>query len=196
MQTQHKAYFEAIQKHPRLLVGQEVPKPGGEEGEMETLRDSSDAEEWQNAVKSILVEEVKDRASRAIEDSRDSLAVVHQSIEVFQNNADLMPRTKDFDKELADQFTKTAKPFEVRVDGKLRGWSVPVQGLIDNAREEITARRAANPTPPAAGTPAAPAAPVDGPQAGLTSQAGNSTDAADDWQSALFGTLGLPNLRI
>jgi hypothetical protein len=42
------------------LVGQEVPKIGGEG--METLRTSEDAKEWQEAVRSLLVAEIRDHA--------------------------------------------------------------------------------------------------------------------------------------
>jgi hypothetical protein len=169
----------------------------GKEG-METLRDTNDAREWQDAVKSILVDEVRDRAGRMLEENRDFLSTVHQSIELFQNNADLIPGTKDFDVDLANRFATFAKPYELRVDGKLQGYSVPVQPLIDQLREQVVAERAkatpAAASTPAAGGAAAPAKPAEPPQAGVQSKAGSSSEVEDF--STLFGTIGLPNLQI
>ena len=173
----------------------------GREG-METLRDTNDAREWQEAVKHILVSEVRDRASRAMDENADFLSTVHASIELFQNNADLIPGTKDFDVELANRFATLAAPYELRVDEKLQGYSVPVQPLINQLRTQIAAERSAKPPapaapPPAAGAPPAPPAapsPPDPPQAGIASKAG--AGSANEDFSTLFGTIGLPNLQI
>lgn len=193
MRTEHANYFEALEKHPRLLVGTQVPAIG-KEG-METLRDTSDAREWQDAVKSILVAEVRDRASRQMEESADFLSTVHASIELFQNNADLVPGTKGFDVELANRFASLAQPYELRVDGKLQGYSIPVQPIIDQLRTQVTAERAAKTPPVAAPTPATGGQPAaDPPQAGIPAKAGSGSDAEDF--SVLFGTIGLPNLQI
>ena len=215
LQTEHTKYFDAIKLHPRMLVGQEVPSINGEG--METLRDSKDAQDWQEAVKQLLLNEVNDRAARRSEDDREMMTVLHGSIELFQRNSDLVPGTREFDKDLANEFARMAKPYEVRVDGKLSGYSVPVQGIVDSLRKQLVERRSAAATPPAvapaapakrgapapqaaAGQPAAPAAGVasapvdDGPQAGIPSKAGASSESEDF--SALWGTLGLSNIRI
>lgn len=212
VKTEHAPYFEALEKHPRLLVGQQVPAVG-KEG-METIRDTDDAREWQEAVKGILVEEVKARAQQDMDDNADFLTTVHASIELFQNNADLVPGTKSFDTELAQRFTTLATPYELRVDGKLQGYSIPVQPIIDSLRSALTAERASKASAaPATGKTGAPAAPASGapasagqsapaqatsapepPQAGITSKAGSS-EAKEDF-STLFGTIGLPNLQI
>lgn len=200
MKTEHKQYFEALEKHPRLLAGTQVPAIGREG--METLRDAADAKEWQDAVKSILVQEVRDRAGREMEGSADFLNTVHASIELFQNNADLIPGTKGFDKDLANRFATLATPYELRVDGKLQGYSIPVQPIIDQLRSQIaterSAKAAASPATPAsaakAGAASTPAAPADPPQAGISSKAGSSSEVEDF--STLFGTIGLPNLKI
>lgn len=179
-----------------------MPKLDGSEG-MEVLRDAADAAEWQEAAKSLLVQEVRDRASKAIEDSSDLLTTVHQSIELFQNNADLIPGTKDFDVELANEFSELMKPYEARDDEKkLLGYSIPVQPIINKLRSDLAAKRAAKPEAPAApassndspGSPAqqAPAKQEDPPQAGISSKAGESSDK-DDF-STLFGTIS-PELR-
>lgn len=210
VQKDHPKYFEMLQKHPYMLAGQQVPKLDGSEG-METLRDAEHAKQWQEAVKHLLVEEVRDRTMKAVDNDREFIDTIHSSIKLFQDNNDLIPGTKDFDKELADRFVAIAKPYEVREDGKLRGFGIPVQPLIEQLRTQLHAERAAKtaagapaaastPAAPATGAPAAPAGgastatspAVDAPQAGITSKAGNS-DQQEDF-STLFGTIN-PELR-
>ena len=205
VRTEHPKYFEALTKHPRLLVGVEVPAIGREG--VETLRDSADAKEWQEAVKAVLSDEIRARAEKALDADAPMMETLHSSIELFQNNSDLVPGTRQFDRELADQVIKVAKPYELRVNGKLHGFTIPIQPLVDQMRTQIAASRAAakaQSAPPAA--PAAASAPAtartgvaqapaaEPPQAGIRSRAGTSSDQEDF--STLFGTLGLPNLRI
>ena len=182
-----------------MLVGKEVPSLTGPEGSTETLRDANDAREWQEAVKQLLTEEVRERATRSLEENKGILETVHQSIELFAQNKDLVPGTRQFDRQLADRFASMAKPYELRVEGKLHGFSIPVQPLIDSLRAQLVAERAAAPqtagAPAAAAPGKAPAKPADPPQAGIGTKAGSSSDDAEDF-STLFGTLGLPNLRI
>ena len=190
LETEYPKYFEALNKHPRLLVGTEVPSLRGEGAE--TLRDSGDAKEWQEAVRSILQDDLKRRVAARSDESQGFLRTVHSSIELFQNNSDLVPGTKQFDRELADEFIKLAKPYEVRNgDDKLIGFQIPVQPLIDSVRQRLAATRTAPP-------PAPPAPPVPEethqPQAGIPAKAGNSGEGAEDF-SALFSTLGLGGLR-
>lgn len=201
VKTEHANYFSALEKHPRLLVGTQVPAIGREG--METLRDTDDAREWQEAVKTILVDEVRARASKAMDDNADFLNTVHASIALFQENPDLVPGTTGFDQDLANRFATLMEPYELRVEGKLQGYSIPVQPIVGQLRAQLAAERVAStPTQPAAAaagaavsTPAAPASPpVDPPQAGIPSKAG-SGESGEDF-SALFGTLGLPNLQI
>lgn len=196
MRAQYGKYFEQLQKHPRQLVGQQVPSINGREG-METLRDSQDAADWQGAVKQLLTNELRDRASRMADADRQTMDVLHSSIGLFQNNSDLVPGTKQFNRELADQFGKIAKPYELRVDGKLQGWSIPVQPLIDQLRQQLAEQAKANPPTPAPTTKApAPTTKTPAPQRGLQSRAGASTEEED--YSTFFGTLGpqYRNLRI
>lgn len=198
VRTEHAPYFQALEQHPRLLVGRQVPAIG-KEGH-ETLRDTNDAREWQEAVKQLLAAEVRDRATRKMEESSDFLETVHSSIELFQNNTDLIPGTKDFDRELADRFATMAKPYELRPEGKLQGYSIPVQPLINQLRTQLKNERAVKPPAAApASTGKAPGAaagrpPAEPPQAGIPSKAGNSGEKED--YSTLFGTIGLPNFTI
>lgn len=199
MRKEHEQYFAALDKHPRLLVGTEVPAIGREG--TEKLKDTADAREWQEAVKSLLVDEVRARASKQMDESADFLQTVHASIDLFKNNTDLIPGTKDFDVELANRFAELAQPYELRVEGKLQGYSIPVQPIIEKLRAVVTAERAKNAAaapvtaaPAGEAAPAASPAAAEPPQAGVQSKAGSSSEV-DDF-STLFGTIGLPNLRI
>lgn len=185
-----------------MLVGTQVPALNGQEGEMETLRDAADAREWQEAVKMLLTDEVNERATKQMEENKGILDTVHAAIELFTNNKDLVPGTRQFDRQLADRFASMVKPYELRVEGKLHGYTIPVQPIIDQLRAQLTAERAAAPQTPA--KPAAtstgrqgssPRAAADPPQAGIESKAGSASGESEDF-STLFGTLGLPNLRI
>lgn len=168
----------------------------GREG-TETLKDSNDAREWQEAVKTVLVQEINSRAEESLSGSRDYLETVHGAIDLFKNNPDMIPGTPGFNRELADSFANMAAPYEVRIDGKLTGYSIPIQPIVDNLRSKqtATASAAAAPVLPA-GAPAGTRPPeaVEPPQAGIPSKAGSSTDKEDF--STLFGTIGLPNLQI
>ena len=194
-ETEYKQYFDALRKHPRMLVGQQVPAIGKEGREV--LRDSNDAKDWQDAVKQLLVDEINDRATRLAEGDREMLSVLHSSIELFQNNEDLVPGTKQFDADLANRFARLAQPYELRLEGKLNGYTIPVQPLINQIRTQLAAERASKPAAPAA--PSMPEKKTTTqenhqPQKGIPSRAGASTEEEDF--SVLFGTIGLPNLRI
>jgi hypothetical protein len=166
---------------------------------METLRDANDAREWQDAVKVLLTEEVRERATKSMEENEGILNTVHASIELFTKNPDLVPGTRQFDRQLADRLAGMLKPYELRVEGKLHGYTIPVQPLVESLRASLVAERAKAPAAagaPAAAAPAKPGAkPADPPQAGIGTKAGAASDGAEDF-STLFGTLGLPNLRI
>ena len=179
-----------------MLVGVEVPSLNGPEGSMETLRDADDAREWQEAVKVLLTEEVRERTAKAMDENKGILDTVHQSIELFAKNKDLVPGTRQFNRRLADRFASMVKPYELRVEGKLHGYTIPVQPLIDQLRTSLASETPAAPAaPPKAAATKTPARQADPPQAGIGSKAGSSSDDAEDF-STLFGTLGLPNLRI
>jgi hypothetical protein len=197
VRTEYANYFEAIEQHPRSLIGTEVPSINKEGTEV--LQDAEDAREWQDAVKHLLVADVRGRASRAMDEQADFIDTIHSSIDLFRNNRDLIPGTKDFNVDLANRFATMAQPYELRVDGKLHGYSIPVQPLIDQLRAQAAAKPAAGaastPAPAATTPPAAAPTPDPGqPQAGISSKAGAGTETEDF--STLFGTIGLPNLQI
>jgi hypothetical protein len=163
-----------------MLVGQEVPSAVGEG--LERLRDSADVKDWQEAIKHLLIQEVDSRIQAKQEDLRGTFETIHASIDLFRNNGDLVPGTKQFDRELADEFAKMATDYEIRTDGKLVGYSVPVQPLINQIRSRLSsARGAAGATQSAqnasraaqvAQQPRTPAGRWDAPQAGIPSKAG------------------------
>lgn len=205
MREEFPRHFEALQQHPRLLVGEEVPDP--KTGNMIRLRDSADATDWQAAMKHVLVAEIESRAAAKQGEMAGVFETVHSSIDLFRNNADLIPGAKQFDKELANEFAAAVKDYETRTaEGKLIGFSVPVQPLINQIRTRLTAQRAAASAPSA---PAAAPTPQqqrvqeqprtatgqwEAPQAGITSKAGssgNSDDTAAGVMEAFFRQNGI-----
>lgn len=198
MRTEYEPYFSAVETPARMLVGQDVPALG-KDG-TEKIQSTQDARDYQEAVKALLVDELRDRTTRAMEADSTDLNAVHASVKLFQDNHDLIPGTKGFDRDLADRMASMVKPYEHRVDGKLYGYSIPVQPIIDSIRASLVAERAAKPQAAAAApasTPAAVAAPPnpdDQPQAGITSKPGAASEADD--MSSFWGTLGLPNLQL
>ena len=188
VQEEYGKYFETLRMHPRALVGKEVPSLRGD-GSMDRLRDSADAKEWQDAIKDQLVREIDSRVATRQQDLQAEFEIVHESIQLFQNNPDLVPGTKQFNQALADAFADAAKEYELRQDGKLIGYSVPVQPIIN-------ALRRATPAAPAA--PVAPAEPKQtpprnelgqwtGPQGGIISKAGSSGAADSDDAASVLG---------
>ena len=202
VRTEFKGYIDAVEQAPRYLVGKTVPKADGSEGE-ETLRDAQDARDWQEEIKKQLGREVSRRIEAARTDNAGMMEVLNNSVQLFQSNPDIVPNTKQFDKDLANEFAALIKPFEVRNDGKLVGWKVDVKPMLTTLRQQLNARRAATPAAPAAPTAQQQRAATqprnerqqfapnqDTPQAGITSSAGQSPEDGEGLD-ALFGTLGI-----
>lgn len=201
MKEEYAEYFERLTQPPRLLVGQEVQSLTGDG--KEKLRDANDAREWQEAAKHLLAAEVDARAARRADELRDVFDTVHSSIDLFRNNVDLIPGTKQFDKELADKFAELASDYALKSNDKIIGYSVPVQPMINQLRSQLAAARAAKAAAAApAQAPAAPAAPSaraqqvanqprtptgqwDSPQAGVSSKAGQSSDTTSEGEGVL-----------
>lgn len=183
MRTEYSKYFESIELHPRLLVGREVPKLDGTDG-METLKDSTDAKEWQEAAKGLLQQQLRTRTEERVAENAGGMRLLHASIDLFRNNKDLIPGTKGFNKALAEQFTVAAKPYENRDEsGKMLGYTIPVQPMIDQMRAALKAQQSAPPVTPPPAEPPPPA-----PQAGLSSKAGGTGDGTTDEVDSLLGT--------
>lgn len=194
MREEHGKYFEAVQQHPRALVGDTVPSLI--EGKPDiVLKDVAEVEAWQGHLKQILVDELRGKTTKALEENSDYLNTLHASIEIFQNNTDLIPGTKDFDLELANRFSDMAQPYEIRVDEKLHGYSIPVQAIIDKIRAGLVKERAGAPETKGKDDKAGEAAASgktpaveEQPQTGITSKAGGGGEAENF--DTLFGTLG------
>ena len=209
VKTEFAQYIDAVEAAPRYLVGKTVPKADGSDGE-ERLNDAQDARDWQEEIKKQLAREVQSRVRAGQEANKTQMELLHNSIELFRGNPDLVPRTKQFDKELADQFSEMILPYAVRTaDGKIAGWNIDVRPMLVTLRQRLTAERAKAPAAPAkAAEPTAqqqraaqqqrteqgkfsghPADNPGGPQAGIQSQAGTSGDD-EGGLDTLFGTLG------
>ena len=184
-------YFESLSRHPRELVGMEVPAVNGSD-EMETLRDGEDAKQWQDAVRTLLGKEISARTRTLVESERGSMNILHSSVEMFQRNPDLVPFTKTFDRRMADRFAELVRDYEIRVDGRLLGYNIDVQPLIAQLRNTMKREAASR---PATATPQPVKKAVRTPQAGIQSTSGASAADSGDF-STLFGTIGLPDFRI
>lgn len=177
IETDYPKYVEAITKHPRFLVGQQVPKIDGTDG-METLRDSQDAKDWQDAVRSVLAGELQERIVQRKTSTAGDTQSLFDAITMFRTNPDLIPGSKTFNRELASRVATIAAPYAVRVDGKIRGYGIPVQPLIDQIRSQL----AESPSVPAKVEEKA-----DPPQAGIVSKAGSGgTDDESDILLSVF----------
>ena len=206
VRTEFAQYIEAVEQAPRYLIGKQVPRADGTEG-TETLRDAQDARDWQDEIKKQLGREVTRRIEAARAENNGMMEVLNNSVQLFQSNPDIVPNSKQFDKELADEFTALIKPFEVRNDsGKLVGWKVDVKPMLVTLRQQLNNRRvasAASTSAPPQGTPTAQQGRAaaqprneggqwtnpDAPQAGIPSSAGQSGNDGENLD-ALFGSLG------
>lgn len=205
IRVEFKGYLDRIEAPARSLVGTKVPSLSNPDVE-ETLKDSQDAADWQNAVREELAKEVRQRVSRGQDESQQMMAVLTGSINLFQQNHDIIPGTKGFDKELAEKFVELVEPYELRVEDKLVGYNIDVQPFLTKLRAQLVAARAAvkpdekAPEPTAQQQRAAsqertPEGQFTQPQAGIQSKAGGGGDNKEDF-STLFGTIGLPDFQI
>ena len=189
-------FLDAINNPARFLVGETLPslhKPN----ETETIKSLEDAKNWQETAQSIITKQVNTRTAALLEDARPTLSILQDSVQMFQQNKDMIPGTAEFNPALAKAFVKMAKAYEVRNDGKLLGYKVDVQPLIDHLRTQIAAPPAA-PTPrqeQAAGQVRNEAGQFDAPQAGIPNKAGISGEPGDDY-SAFWAASGVGHLNI
>lgn len=189
-QEDYPHYIERLQMHPLELVGKELPAIDGSDQPV-TFRTAQEVEQWQGAVRTILQRELEATVAERMQESNEVLDVVHSSIEMFRANPDLVPGTKNYNQRLAAEFVRIAEPYALRMNGKLTGYSIPVQGLIDRVRAQVSAAPAA-PAAPAKKTAAAPAAK---PQAGIPSKAGAGGGQGEDY-SPMWKALGIDSAPI
>ncbi len=191
MREEYAPYFQIVEAPPRMLVGQTVPSLDPNK-ETEVIRDTADARDYQEAAKALLAKELGSRVQADITSQAAHLQVVSQSIDILQRHPDLLK-----DKQLADRVASLIKPYEYRKDGKLYGWSVNVEPLVNQVRQQLASERSAPATPAASAAAAAPAAPAaaappaapaPGPQQGLRASA--AQQAPQEGFDQLWSTLG------
>lgn len=187
MRTEFSTYFDIIEAAPRMLIGKQVPSLDPEK-DTEVIRDANDARDYQEAAKSLLAKELGSRVTAAVQEQGEYLQVVSQSIDMLQQNPDLLR-----DKVLADRVAALIKPYEYRKDGKLVGYSVNVIPLVAQVRQQLQTERSTAgaastgaSVPPVA--PAVPTPPAPAPQQGLRASAAQSSQPEGFDQ--LWSTLG------
>lgn len=190
-QQDYPHYIEMLNKHPLELIGQDLPAIDGTDNKV-SFRTSQEIADYQEAVKVILQRELEAAVEAKRQESAEVLDVIHSSIELFRDNPDIVPGGKSYNREVATQFMRLARPYALKINGKTVGFSIPVQGLVDQVRAQV---KAAGTTPPAATPPAKKAAPGAKPQAGIESKAGNSGEGEEDF-SPMWKALGIDNVPI
>lgn len=200
----NEAYLDGLRLRPLQMVGMEVPsiRPDAKDGEMMKILDSQMARDWQEAVTGLIEDEVKDKVAQRQDQLRPMLSVIHDSIQLGQNNPDLIPGTKGFDLELATRFVKLAKAYEVKSAQGVIGYQVNVQPLINELRAGLAQERGASgerqkqdarvvqQREKAAAQPRTEGGQFDNPQAGISSKSGMSGGPADDY-SAFWSATGI-----
>lgn len=189
-QEDYPHYIEVLELHPLELVGKELPSIDGSDTPL-VFRTATEVEQYQSAVETILSRELQADVVQRRQQSDEILDVVHASIQLFQDNPDLVPGAKSYNKALAAEFVRTAEPYALRMNGKLTGYSIPVQGLVDQARARVKAA----PATPAAKAPAKKAAPGAKPQAGIPSKAGAGGGEGEDF-GPMWKALGIDSAPI
>lgn len=193
-QEEYSHYTDLLELHPMELVGKEVPPIDGSD-QMVVFRTTAEAKEYQEAVKTVLGRMMRSEVERLREEDAEVISVVHNSIELFQANPDLVPGSKSFNRELADEVMSLVEPYALRMDGKLTGFSIDIQGIIDQTRGRLKQRAAAQP-PPAPAKKAAPKRkPASPPQGGIASKAGTSGGEVEDF-SPMWAALGINSMPI
>ena len=188
-QVDYPHYIEKLEMHPLELVGVELPPIDGRDENI-ILRTPAEVKDWQDAVRTILQREIRTAVQTSREEYDTVLNTLHSSIELFQNNPDLVPNTPTFNKELADRFVELAQPYALTLNGKLAGYSIPVQGLVDQVRQQIARNAPAKPV----AQPAKKAA-RSRPQGGIPSKAGASGADEEDF-SPMWKALGIDNMPV
>lgn len=183
-------YIDSLKMHPMELIGKALP-PLTADGDDVVFSTAAEVREWQEAVQTVIRRELEQRISHLAEEDAEVINVVYSSIELFKNNHDLIPNSKGFNRQLADNVARLLKPYELRMDGKLTGYSIDPQGIIDQARGQLSQQPAA--PAPAKKAPAKKAAPR--PQAGVRSKAGASGGQEEDY-TPMWNALGIDHVPI
>lgn len=198
VKKEYSGYFDLLNKHPREAVGDEVPSLT-DPNRMETLRDSSDAKDYQEAVKARLTRMVAERARAASDEVRPVMNALHDSVALFQTNPELVPNSKQFDSEIAKQFVAMVKPYELKIEDKIVGYNMNVQPIFEQVKAQVlAARAAAKPTPrqeQAAQQERNQKGEFAPPQASLVGSAGSAGGEKTEDYSTLLGAFNLGDLK-
>src|SRR5690606_30848239 len=108
-EEEYSHYTDLLDLHPMELVGKEVPPLDGSEQSV-VFRTTAEAKEYQDAVKTVLGRMMRSEVEKLREADDEVITVVHNSIELFQSNPDLVPGAKNFNRELADQVMSLVEP--------------------------------------------------------------------------------------
>jgi hypothetical protein len=215
-----KEFLDALEMSPLELAGTEVPsiRRGAQPGEKMRLLDTQMARDWQESVNKIIERGENDLVKTRTTELKPMLSTIQESFLLLQNNPDLIIGAAEFDRELAERFERAAKTYEVKSQGKVIGYGVNVQPLINEIRaglskergvssEKAQQQRVEAARAQAAGqarTPQGqftnPAAPA--PQVGVQGKQGAVTAGKDDedystfWAGVGMPNGGLNNLRI
>ena len=192
-QEEYSHYTDLLDLHPMELVGKEVPPLDGSEQNV-VFRTTAEAKEYQEAVKTVLSRMMRSEVEQLREADDEVITVVHNSIEMFQTNPDLVPGSKSFNRELADQVMGLVEPYALRMGGKLTGFSIDIQGIIDQTRGRLKQAGAAAPAP-APAKKAAARRPAQAPQGGIASKAGTSGAQGEDF-SPMWAALGINSMPV
>ncbi|QYC53817.1 hypothetical protein SEA_EUGENEKRABS_47 [Microbacterium phage EugeneKrabs] len=198
-------FIEVLQEVPVRLVGMEVPSlaKNAQPGDKIKLLDSAQVAQYQKDLSQILESEIRTKTQEKADSVRPMATVIQESFLLFENNPDLIPNTKGFDRELAARFTEIAKTYEVKVNGKVIGYQdINVQPLINSLRADLAKQRGASGVTQAqarAEQQRQAAAQQErndagqfAPQAGVQSKAGMSGEPAEGYD-AFWAASGVPN---
>lgn len=189
IQEEYPQYIELLNLHPMELVNQELPTIDGTEGTV-LFRTTQEVKDWQDAVKAILQREVRTYVAENRQEYDAVLNTVHDSIQLFQDNPDLIPNSPVFNKQLADEFIKIAEPYSLTLNGKLVGFSIPVQGIINQLRTDVRLKQYSQKN-----TAPKKSVKTSKPQGGIRSKAGASGADPEDF-SPMWKALGIDNMPV
>ena len=192
------AFVEALSTHPARLVNQEVPsiRIGAGKDEKVRILDTQMARDWQEAVAGLVEADIDDLVKNKTQEVQSMVSVIQESVQMYQNNPDLIVGTKGFDRELAERFVRLAKSYEVKTPNGVIGYAVNVQPLINELRAQVTRERAQAPTTPSVNQALSDKASqqardeagrFDGPQPGISSKADMSGDGSRENYDAFWG---------
>lgn len=193
-----------LETDPYLLVGQSLPslRPDAKPEDKDLMTDSAKAAEYKRALQSLVEAEIKDDVAKREKDVMPMMSVLQESALMFQNNPDLIPNTDKFDQQLAERVARVGKSYELVVNGKVTGYQVNMQPIINELREQLTKERAETgivtqqqsaQAARAAEQARDEAGKFRGPQAGITSKSNASGGANDEdnmdgfWGFTRFG---------